>query len=236
MSMRARYHPRGGYIEERMRVRIAVACVLGGGLAGCAGSNAELCRPGFARGQDGHCYPPLPDDPPTFVEVLEGMGPCARLKNGDEIDAIGGCMGGACAGDTFSETVLALGDRDTVCDQLSTGEWECLWPQGIAVSFPPAETDAGAPSPGTLATWIRARYDYEGATPDGLGIGISVSCFVEVLGLPDTVLLVPALEELVPQELEWLKLGIEIEDEEREVDLLSMPDGLVDEITLSGPQ
>jgi hypothetical protein len=226
----------GCYIGERMRVPIAAALVLGGNLAGCGGSDAELCRPGFARAQDGHCYPPLSDDPPTFVEALESLGPCTRLKNGDEIDAIGGCMGGACAGDEFSAILLALGDRDTVCDQLDTAEWECVWPQGIVVLFPPADTDEGAPSVGSRATWVRARYDYEGATADGLGIGISVSCFVEVLGLPDTVFLVPSLDELVPQEVEWLALGIEIEDEERQIDRIPMADGLVDEITLSGPQ
>jgi hypothetical protein len=219
-----------------MGARIAVACVLGGILTGCVGSEAELCRPGFARAEDGHCYPPIPDDPPTFVEALQAMGPCVRLKNGDEIDAIAGCVDGACAGDEFSSVLLTLGDRDTVCELVDTGDWECSWPQGIVVLFPPADTDEGAPSSGTRAGWVRARYNYKGATADGLGMGVSVSCFVEVLGLPDTVLLVPSQGALVPQEVEWLKLGIEIEDEEREIDLIPGPDGLVDELTLSGPQ
>lgn len=217
-----------------MWVRLVVLCGMASSLSAC-GSSLPACRPSFVRAEDGHCYPPPPDpDPPTFSEAFESLPPCAAQKSGIEIDLPGGCIEGGCAQSDYASFESALG-LDVDCGANDFGEWDCLWPQGIAALFPPAETDSGGPSDSSITAYVRARNTYEGASADGLGIGVSLRCFTEALGNPDNVLLVLSVNALVPQQLEWDLLGIEIEDEEREVDLLAFPDGLVDEITLFGP-
>lgn len=202
-------------------------------LGGC-GEPELACRPGFSRAEDGHCYPPPPDPgPPTFNDVLENLDPCVPLKPGEQLDLAGGCIQGVCAGDTFGEADRAYGEG--VSCQRSGQDWDCNWPLGVAALFAPTDNDQGGPASGARARYVRARYLYEGATADGLGIGASISCFVEALGLPESVVLVKSMGQVVPNQLVWDSMGLEIEDEERQLDLLAFPDGKVDEITLTGP-
>lgn len=204
--------------------------------SGCASPSDEACRPGFTRAQDGHCYPPPPDpEPPTANEVLEGIGPCVPLKDGDEIDVAGGCLEGACAGRQFSAIDRALGGGAD-CDTNSSGStWICVWPQQVESQFPVAQGDGGGPDVNAYSTLVRARSAYEGASPEGLGLAVSVRCWVDVLGAPSRALFVDVAGSLAPTELVWDRYGVEIEDERRLEDGAAVPDGLVDELTLTGP-
>lgn len=211
-----------------------VAVISAGAILPSCDAPEEACRPGFVRAEDGHCYPPPPDpDPPSVADALVSFGPCLAHDSGTEIDLFGGCIEGACAQGAFASFTAAFGPVD--CNTNDAGEWDCLWTNGVAGLFAPTDADDGGPVDTATTTYVRARYNYVGASPDGLGIGAGSSCFTEILGYPDSVSLVLSEGELAPQQFVWDLLGIEIEDEEREYDLLAFPDGLVDEITLFGP-
>ncbi|MEQ1567261.1 MAG: hypothetical protein ABMA64_16590, partial [Myxococcota bacterium] len=190
--------------------------------------------PGFTHGADGHCYPPPPDPvPPTLTEVLTDPASCDPAKPGADVDWIGGCLDGACAGDTFDAIDAALG-RGADCRLNSTATlWTCDWGP-VEAAFDVQEGDGTLPAPDAPTDFVRALRGYEGTSPEGLGIGLSPACFVDSLGAPTTALLVDGGGGLALQQATWDLFGLEIEDEERETDLEPIPDGIVDELTLFG--
>jgi hypothetical protein len=212
-----------------------------GGVTGCASEGEEpACRPGFVRAADGHCYPPPPDpQPPTANDVLEQSGPCVARKDGEEIDIVDACIEGACAGDLFPEVRVALGlaggeiPAEPECE-VEGSEWSCVWPQDVEARFPVNPNDQGLPLDTARATIVRARWTYEGASPEGLGIGVSPRCWIDALGLPTVALFTDIAGTLIPTDLVWNDHGIEIEDEEGRNNS-GRSDGLIDEITLFTP-
>jgi hypothetical protein len=205
-------------------------------LAGCAPGGDDPCRPGFTRAQDGHCYPPPPDPgPPSATDVLLGRGPCVPRPPGEDIDLFGGCIEGACAGDPFDAIDLALGRGATCTRNQDDTDWTCDWPQGVQATFEVEPSDTLLPNGASTSPWIRATAGYEGSSPEGLGAALAMACFVEELGEPTIAEFVNRTGELLAEELIWDSFGIEIEDEERNSDGVRFSDGLVDEITLSGP-
>lgn len=202
-------------------------------VVGCRADRGIACRAGFALAQDGHCYPPPPDPrPPTVNDVLQNLGPCVARKLGDEIDLPFGCIEEACAGATFEVVEEALGEG--VECEVSGPDWFCTWPQGIETLFPIGEDDLTLPAVGAHAAWVRAGVAYDGASPEGLGIGISPQCFVDVLGAPTTAEFVDTAGQLEARQLVWDAYGVEIEDEQDTFGV-DLPDGEVDELTLFGP-
>lgn len=199
----------------------------------CSNPDDLACRVGFDRADDGHCYPPPPDPgPPSANDVLDGLGPCVLLKDGDEIDVLLGCIEGACAATSFQTIDAALGG-DASCS-VSGADWICVWPQEIEASFPVTDQDPGLPLGTSVTPYIRGRTDYEGASADGLGLGVSPKCWTDALGMPDSAVFVDVVGTLTPNQLVWDAYGVEIEDEER-ADGTPSPDGAVDELTLFGP-
>jgi hypothetical protein len=202
-------------------------------LAGCASEPEIPCRPGFTVAQDGHCYPPPPDPrPPAANDVLEQLPACVPRNPGDEIQIATGCIEGACAGDTFAAFDAVLGEG-VECEAFEP-DWFCTWPQGIQGLFGIEEGDVELPSPDTESSWVRATIGYRGATEEGLGIGIPVSCWVDVLGAPTYAEFVDVVGRLEVRQLVWDPYGVEIEDEQ-EPGGVELPDGEVDELTLFGP-
>ena len=202
-------------------------------VVGCHPDREIPCRPGFTIAQDGHCYPPPPDPrPPSANDVLENLGPCVARKFGTEIDLAIGCIEGACVNDTFGDVNALLGEG-VVCENIGV-DWFCTWPQGIQGLFTIEEDDVSLPANDTLTPWIRATVGYGGATVEGLGIGISPQCYVDVLGTPTTAEFVDTAGRLEPRQLVWEGYGVEIEDEQ-DPGGVDLPNGEVDELTLFGP-
>lgn len=196
--------------------------------------DAEACRDGFTRADDGHCYPPLTEATPVVTDLLLEA-PCARAAAGDALQLEIGCIEGACAGDTFATVDAAFG-YGARCDLLASGlNWSCEWPQGVQAQFPAAEVDSGEPGDAVKNNFVRALTRYLGTSPDGLGLTVAPSCFVETYGPPSSVIYVESEEGLGAVQLVWDEYGLEIEDEERATDDLPFPDDQVDEITLFGP-
>lgn len=202
-------------------------------VVGCGPDHETPCRPGFTIAQDGHCYPPPPDPrPPSANDVLENLGPCVARKFGTEIDVVVGCMEGACANDEFVEVNAQLGEG-VECENIGV-DWFCTWPQGIQALFPIEEGDVSLPTSDSRTPYIRATVGYAGATVEGLGIGISPQCYVDVLGSPTTAEFVDTAGRLEPRQLVWDAYGVEIEDEQ-DPGGVDLPNGEVDELTLFGP-
>ncbi|MEQ1507389.1 MAG: hypothetical protein ABMB14_34490 [Myxococcota bacterium] len=215
---------------------LLAACAAVAACADAPGAD-DPCRPGFVRGEDGHCWPPPPDPaPPTANDVLEALGPCVPFKPSDEIDLVGGCIEGACAGATFDTVSAALGSAvgPTDCEVID-GLWYCHWDQAIDVAFPLTDDDGpDAPIDGSRASFVRGTTRYAGATVDGLGVGISPRCWVDALGPASSAVFVDVLGTLAVSQIVWDAYGVEIEDEERADGAIS-PNGIVDELTLFGP-
>ncbi|MEZ4238085.1 MAG: hypothetical protein R3F59_18450 [Myxococcota bacterium] len=203
----------------------------------CAPAEDPACRPGFTRAGDGHCYPPPPDPAvPSANEVLEGTGPCVPRKPGDRIDVVGGCLDGACANRTFATIDAALGGGADCSTNSSGSTWICVWPQQIEGQFPVGDDDPDdGPVDGTYTGIIRARRAYDGAGPSGEGVGVSVRCWIDALGLPSEATFADVAGTLQPTELVWDRYGTEIDDDLQAVTNAALPDGVVDELTLTGP-
>jgi hypothetical protein len=213
--------------------RAAVVTTVLSLVVGCGTDREIACRAGFALAQDGHCYPPPPDPrPPTANDVLANLGACEPKKDGDEIDIPRGCIEEACVDATWDVVQQTLGEG-VACEAVGA-DWICEWPQFISIQFPIGDDDVVTPAAGARAGWVRALSTYVGADGDGLAIGISLQCFVDVLGMPTTAEFVDTAGELVARQLVWELYGIEVEDEQH-LDGVDLPDGVVDEITLSGP-
>lgn len=202
---------------------------------GCGGSGDALpCRQGFFPAPDGHCYPP-PEDPapPSATEVIDGIADCVPLKPTGEVEIDGGCVEGACAGDTWDEVKAELGD-DVSCSQASwSDQWRyCTWDDRIQGLFPD-EDRSGAPDGAGRTDWLRLTGDYRGATVDGLGLGQSPRCWTDQLGVPTTALWVDSGGALFLEELVWDSYGVYLYDA-ISVDGAGTPDGRVDDVYLFG--
>ncbi len=203
-------------------------------LATACGAGTEpssLCRPGFALGPDGHCYPPPPDYPdPVATDVLENLPDCELRDPTGGIDLAGGCVLDACAGDRFADVDALLGGAADCTEIVDSGDVSCTW-DTVGGRF---GADEGVPRDTARAQWIRVLRPHEGTTDEGLGTRIAPRCFVETLDVPDQVLFSDALGDLLVSQMAWAAYGVTVVDtqDRRGNDL---PDGLVDEIFLQGP-
>ncbi len=108
--------------------------------------------------------------------------PTCVLREADAtLDLAGGCVDGVCLGDPFSSAVQAWGAPGctTTPDTIS-----CNFMNGVFVDVvrhgardTPADDDA--------ASCLIVAVPYQGVTPDGLGPGESIACFIDALGQPD---------------------------------------------------
>jgi hypothetical protein len=168
--------------------------------------------------------------------VLEGLGPCVPLKPGAELDWLTGCLvgeaGPACAGDSFDAVDLAWG-RGASCDD-NGSTWTCGWDGGLQATFDVEDEDSVEPGGDRPANLVRALSTFDGSDPDGLGVEISLRCWVGSLGPPSDLLFVDDPGELVPVEGYWDDYGVDVQDVTRADDGAALPDGLIDTVTLYG--
>jgi hypothetical protein len=141
------------------------------------------CADGFYEGDDGNCYEIRADEDPVDL-AFAALPECHPLDPDDRLDLRDRCLDGVCVGAEFQSADDALGDA-WYCDYYSDGWVDCRW-EGLGVRIvTPGDIDAPDPSG---AMWrVEMMPAYDGADEDGLGIGISVACWVDLLGEPDRI-------------------------------------------------
>lgn len=116
---------------------------------------------------------------------------CELKEPGIALDLEGGCIGGGCVHHDFAHLVELWGPprcRRTIDYTDSTDAWEwdsldCEWAQGIEANFSDDDQNL-MPSGDEVVGGLTANEHYPGTSPRGLGVGISLRCFVYQLGPP----------------------------------------------------
>ncbi len=104
-----------------------------------------------------------------WSELYDSWPACEALAPASAIDLDGGCVSGACIGDTYADLDATWGPGDCEDD-------ECEWTTGISAGFD------GNPQDGALVDLFVLHEPYAGADEDGLGVGAQIRCFAEILG------------------------------------------------------
>lgn len=122
--------------------------------------------------------------------LLDALPAWELAASSDQLDFAAGCAEGVCAGMTYPEIVAATGAEGD-CESSGLGadsEFRCTW-RGGSIETIHADADAdGKPDPDDVANVVFVRGDSAGADAQGLGLGISLRCYLEVLGSPPSVL------------------------------------------------
>ena len=201
----------------------------------CSADDANVpCRDGFDRADDGHCYPPLSDDAPSFEDVLSSMPYCALLPAGNGlIDLELGCASGVCVGMDYFETNAVLHtEGDCTVASWSDQSQYCTWDIGLQGLFTDEDVD-GIPDEGAGNERVRVYSPYAGATEHGLGAGINPRCYVDTLGQPSEVLLVDIGGVLYIEDLIYDDYGLSTYDWGTDDDS-DRPNGVIDNVYLYG--
>lgn len=194
------------------------------------------CREGFIREPDGHCYPPVPEEPEgvTIEDALDWLPACEPIQEPQGlIDIALGCASGVCAGLTEPEITAAYGEPPT-CRPVSDHDPRlyCSWETGLEGLFGDEDGD-GWPDPHAPNARTRLYPPYRGATADGLGVGVQPSCFLDVLGSPDRLIFRDVGGNLLIQEMLWDRYGLLLYDLGAD-DFTNRPNGLIDYVYLYG--
>jgi hypothetical protein len=202
--------------------------------AGCGGGEVDLCRPGFLRAADGHCYPPPPETPAPVVEdVLDNLPPCFLHKPIGDIDLEAGCADGACVEQTIEQWRAALGGDADECTAIGGPLTSCIWDERRIAGLFDDDDDDGVPDPGGRTDRVQLLPGHPGSTLDGLGTEQGPRCWLEALGTPDVLTYEKVAGTLLLEEMYFDDLRLYVYDWETE-DGLNHGDGLVDNIFLFG--
>lgn len=173
-------------------------------MIGCAGDPPE-CSDGFELGEGDLCYEVVSGtgtptgtttDPDAIEAWLGGLEDCGLPPGDGTLDLADGCLGAACVGMSFDAANAALGG-DATCVPFvyefagySFAYVDCLWSNGVSALLEDADRD-GAADVGVTLNGLQAEAPFAGTTADGLGLGVSLTCFVPILGEPDSIALEP---------------------------------------------
>ena len=196
------------------------------------GDRLRIDRHLSARLRPGSRRPLLPSPPeirdPVVTDVLSSLPDCVFRDPGSDIDLEAGCVGDACAGDTFEELDEILGGG-AECEGVGA-LIECVWDGVLAGRF---EADGDDPVPDAETEELRILTGYAGSTPEGLGVGITPRCFVEVLEMPDRIVFEDVGGTLTISEARWDGVGLLALDQ-LDADGDDHADGVMDQLRLSG--
>ncbi len=202
----------------------------------CSEGEPDLCRPGFLRAADGHCYPPPPDYPsPSIEDTLSNLPPCFPHKPIGDIDFEAGCADNACVDDTFEEWTEALGAPDA-CDSASFSNTQssCTWGERGILSLFEDEDEDTQPDIGSTADRVHLLPGHPGATLDGLGTDIEPRCYIDALGTPREVDFIKVSGTLLVEALRYDRPTVQAFDWVT-VDGPDHADGIIDNVLLFGP-
>jgi len=167
---------------------------------------------------------------PEFDPFADAPACAADLGDG-RIDLDTQCADGACAGDSQADWVAALGS-DANCKASYAGDsYRCSWENGLTGYFDDDDGD-GLPDDAAEAVVVFVDLPYSGTSADGLGLGVSVECFGEALGVPDTLAMERIAGGWFVTEAHYDASHLDIEDS-TSPDEIGDPDGLVDALRLS---
>lgn len=109
---------------------------------------------------------------------------CTLLEAGDRLDLAAGCVDGLCGGTTYPDAVAVLGEPDACTADAS--EATCQWGD-VSATFPDCDHD-GAPDTESVCDLFGQELSvaggWDGASAEGLGLGVDASCFEQELGPP----------------------------------------------------
>ena len=209
------------------------------------------CDAGYEKHDDGLCYATAGDTgtdtetntdtdtttdpgtgtdtavpPPDVDDVLDQLDACLAGSEDGSLDLVTHCADGVCAGQTEAEWAVVLGEPD--CYSYYGGYLDCKWSDGIGAYF--TDSGDGTPAPTDTIPYFEVEKPFSGGTTDGLGIGVSMSCFYAVFGTPDYASLSWDGESWQAGTLLWSAAGVEVYDYQSKTGYL--PDGYADIIYL----
>lgn len=110
---------------------------------------------------------------------------CSMTPGDGAFDLFTGCAHGVCRDDTYDDFVATLGAPDETegLGSLANAHWD-----GIALYAYFADDDGDSrPDGGAIPEWMSLHDRASGTSTEGLRVGISFACFVQVLGPPTDV-------------------------------------------------
>lgn len=195
-------------------------------LAGCA--DGLVCGAGTLE-EEGVCSAQEVDaTDPTMGDLLDTLPECGVTTGDGSLDLVTGCLGSACVGQTLSELEAAFGET-AVCSSFSTTVF-CEWTHGVSTGFD--DDGTGIANPTAISTYLSLRTPNDAATLDGLGVGASMSCFLDALGLPETLSYEEAGGSYELVGLNYYDAGVFVSDDGG---FIAPPDGQADDLFFFGP-
>ena len=159
-----------------------------GGLVACDGG----CEDDEVLTAGGDCVVGTIAQAEWVTDVIDGVRTreCVAESGDGELDLVNACAYGGCVGDTYDELRTAWG-LAVECSRFSssvsgTDRLACSWDNGLGMHF---DVQGNAPEPTSQGSVFTFEAPFRGTTADGLGIGVSLGCFVEALGAPREVFL-----------------------------------------------
>lgn len=149
---------------------------------------------------------------PTVEDVLAALPACVPGATDGRLDLQHGCADDVCVGDAPDQAVATLGEPDEIYEfsysynGYESGSLYYVWAIGLELIYEDDDQD-GVPdttiwsSPSAYALMISLPWD--GGTSDGLGLGASLSCFVDAFGTPGSVDFDFEDYKLYPTYLSW---------------------------------
>ncbi len=130
------------------------------------------------------------EEPTTLQEVMDDLGDCELTVADGALDLDRHCVHDFCVGDTVADAAALFGEPDDTVvyfiryeGYTYTSTYQ-VWANGITLYFDDADDD-GVLADSDHATSIAIELPWGGGTDEGLGLGASMSCFIEALGYPD---------------------------------------------------
>ncbi|NOY24653.1 MAG: hypothetical protein GXP62_02165 [Oligoflexia bacterium] len=195
-------------------------------LALAAGCSPRLpdCAPDETYDADGNCFQRDNSLSDQMQAIVDGAPECVLLPVGDRLDMGSGCADGACAEDTYSHMVDVLGEADCQDpDQVENTMIWCSWQGGDLDAFIWDENGDNAPDSNEINQGLHLSLGWDGSDQQGLGIAISLSCFIDVYGNTDSDS-IDTWDDGSVYGVSWIDRGIFIDDLDGDgyVDLLSI--------------
>jgi hypothetical protein len=149
-------------------------------------------------------------EPPTVEGVLDTLPACEPGADDGTLALGPGCAGDVCVGMYAADVEAVLGAGN--CDGSYPGYVSCWWESGYSISYRDLDFD-GELDPDARNEGMYVYYPFAGGTVEGLASGVSMSCFVDVLGLPDSVEFSAGPDGFRPSSLFWYGWGFGVFDQ-----------------------
>jgi hypothetical protein len=157
--------------------------------------------------------------------------PTCELKRGDRtLDLHKGCADGACADQTYAEMDSATrGGAICTTSSVNPTHVSCAWSSGITAPF---QGEDGSPSRTAKANQIFVKSAFSGTTAEGMGIGVSMGCFIDAFGEPEELSVEKEGDRYIVSSMLFHDPHIYLDDGRGP----DTPDGMVDHMGLRGPR